>query len=78
MIKANSITIPVVATPADAIELPVLKDVVAFNGKAAYVQTYFDLALTTAQGQALDDAAANLFAGQGGASAVADAVNAAQ
>lgn len=78
MIKANSITIPVVAAASEAITSPVLQDVVAFNGKAAYVQTYFDLALTTAQGQALDDAAANLFAGQGSATSVADAVNAAQ
>jgi raffinose/stachyose/melibiose transport system substrate-binding protein len=78
MIKAGVITIPVVAAASEAIALPVLQQVVDFNGKAAYVQTYFDLALTTAQGQALDDAAANLFGGQGGATAVADAVNAAQ
>jgi len=77
MVKANSITIPVVAAAADAIELPVLKQVVDFNSKAAYVQTYFDLALPFGVGQALDDAAANMFAGQGGASAVVDAVNSA-
>jgi len=55
----------------------VLKQVVDFNSKAAYVQTYFDLALPFGVGQALDDAAANMFAGQGGASAVVDAVNSA-
>jgi len=68
----------VVAAAADAITLPVLKEVVDFNNKAAYVQTYFDLSLPSAQGGALDEAAANLFAGQGGPTAVADAVNAAQ
>ena len=78
LIKANSITIPIVAAAAEAISLPVLKDVVDFNGKAAYVQTYFDLALPTAQGQALDAAAADLFAGTGSASSVADATNSAQ
>lgn len=78
LIKANSITIPVVGAAAEAISSPVLQSVVDFNGKAAYVQTYFDLALPTAQGQALDAAAADLFAGQGSASSVADAANAAQ
>jgi raffinose/stachyose/melibiose transport system substrate-binding protein len=78
LIKANSITIPIVAAAAEAISSPVLQSVVDFNGKAAYVQTYFDLALPTAQGQALDAAAADLFAGQGTASSVADAVNSAQ
>lgn len=78
LIKANSITIPIVAAAAEAISLPVLQNVVDFNSKAAYVQTYFDLALPTAQGQALDAAAADLFGGQGSASSVADATNAAQ
>ena len=75
MVKDKVITIPVVAAAAEAIELPVLKDVVNYASKAAYVQTYFDLALPYGQGQALDAAAADMFAGQGGASAIVDAVN---
>ncbi len=75
MIKDKVITIPVVAAAAEAIDLPFLKDVVDFAAKAAYVQTYFDLALPYDQGQALDAAAADMFAGQGGADAIVRAVN---
>ncbi len=75
MVKAKVITIPVVAAAAEAIDLPVLKDVVGYAAKAAYVQTYFDLALPYGQGQALDAAAADMFAGQGGADAIVQAVN---
>ena len=75
MVKAKVITIPVVAAASEAIDLPVLKDVVGYAAKAAYVQTYFDLALPYGQGQALDAAAADMFAGQGGADAIVQAVN---
>jgi raffinose/stachyose/melibiose transport system substrate-binding protein len=42
--------------------------------KAPYTQTYFDIALPTAAGQALDDAVANFFAGKGDPHSIVDAV----
>ena len=42
-----------------------MKDVLDYSQKASFIQTYFDVALPTSQGQALNDAIANYFAGQG-------------
>jgi raffinose/stachyose/melibiose transport system substrate-binding protein len=75
LVKAGAAVVPVNAQAAGAITDPTVKQVFQFSQDTSYVQTYFDIALPTAQGQALDDAAANLFAGQGGAGSVADAVN---
>jgi raffinose/stachyose/melibiose transport system substrate-binding protein len=75
LVKAGAAVIPVNSAAASAISDPTIKQVFQFSQSTSYVQTYFDIALPTAQGQALDDAAANLFAGQGGADAVAKAVN---
>ena len=55
-----------------------VKSIYDFNSEAAYVQTYFDIALPTGVGSALNDAVANLFAGQGTAESVAEAVKAAK
>lgn len=78
LVEAGVATIPVNAAAADSITDPVVQDIYKFNSEAAYVQTYFDIALPTAVGQALDDAAANLFNGQGDKNSVAEAVKAAK
>ena len=75
LVNSGAAVIPVSPAAASAIKDPVIKQVYDYNSKAGYVQVYFDIALPTAAGQALDDAAANLFAGHGDASAVAQAVN---
>ncbi|GAA1810303.1 extracellular solute-binding protein [Planosporangium flavigriseum] len=75
LVKAGAAVIPVNAAAASTITDPTVKQVFDYSHQASYVQTYFDIALPTNQGQALDDAVANMFAGQGGADAVAKAVN---
>jgi raffinose/stachyose/melibiose transport system substrate-binding protein len=77
LVKNGDAAIPVNAAAASEIKSPVVKKVFDFNHAASYVQVYWDIALPTAAGQALDDAAANLFAGKGSADSVAKAVNSA-
>ena len=77
LVTSGAVTIPVNPAAQSAIKDPTIKQVFDYNSKASYVQVYFDIALPTAAGQALDDAAADLFAGKGGADSVAKAVNAA-
>jgi raffinose/stachyose/melibiose transport system substrate-binding protein len=67
--------LPVNPSAASALTDPTVKKVLDASRKANYIQTYFDIALPTSTGQALDDAAANQFAGKGDANAVAQAVN---
>jgi raffinose/stachyose/melibiose transport system substrate-binding protein len=75
LVNSGAAVIPVSPAAVDAIKDPVIKQVYDYNAKAGYVQTYFDIALPTATGQAMDDAVANLFAGKGNASSPAQAVN---
>ncbi|MDT0263545.1 ABC transporter substrate-binding protein [Jatrophihabitans lederbergiae] len=77
LVTSGAVVIPVNPAAQSAIKDPTIKQVFNFNQKASYVQVYFDIALPTAPGQALDDAAADLFAGKGGADSVAKAVNSA-
>jgi raffinose/stachyose/melibiose transport system substrate-binding protein len=42
---------------------PNLKNLIGVRQKVPYVQLYLDIAFSTSVGQALDDAAANQFAG---------------
>jgi raffinose/stachyose/melibiose transport system substrate-binding protein len=67
--------LPVNPAAASALTDPTVKKVLDASRKANYIQTYFDIALPTSTGQAMDDAAANLFAGKADANAVAQAVN---
>jgi raffinose/stachyose/melibiose transport system substrate-binding protein len=65
------------ANPAarSALTMPALKQVLAYNHAAPYIQTYFDIAFPTNVGQALDAAIANYFAGQGSAQSIVTAVS---
>jgi raffinose/stachyose/melibiose transport system substrate-binding protein len=78
LVESEVVAIPVKEAAAATISDPVMKSVYDFNTDAAYVTTYFDVALPTGAGSALNDAVANLFAGEGTAGSVADAVKAAK
>lgn len=77
LVESGAVSIPVNAAAVDSIKDPTIKSIFEYSSKANYVQTYFDIALPTAAGQALDDAAADLFNGKGSATSIADAVKAA-
>ena len=62
---AANVGLPANPAAASALTLPALKQVLAYNHAAPYVQTYFDIAFPTSVGQALDAAIATYFAGQG-------------
>ncbi|MBP2326866.1 raffinose/stachyose/melibiose transport system substrate-binding protein [Kibdelosporangium banguiense] len=57
--------LPVNPEAASALTDPTMKTILEYSQKAPYMQTYFDKALPTAAGLALNDAIANFFAGQG-------------
>jgi raffinose/stachyose/melibiose transport system substrate-binding protein len=78
LVESEVVAIPVKEAAAATIGDPVIKSIYDFNAEAAYVTTYFDVALPTGAGSALNDAVANLFAGEGTAESVAEAVEAAK
>ena len=51
-----------------------MRTALQFSQKAPYIQTYFDIAFPTNVGQALDDAVANYFAGQGSPQSIVQSV----
>jgi raffinose/stachyose/melibiose transport system substrate-binding protein len=67
--------LPANSAAASAITNPTLRQVLAYSQKAPSVSSYFDIALPTNIGQALDAAQANFFAGQGSAATIVQAVN---
>ncbi len=73
LVSSGAAALPVNAAAASAIKDPTVKTVQDFAANASYIQTYFDIALPTSAGQALDDAVANFFAGKGdGRGGIAD------
>ena len=75
--KVVAANVGLLANPAaaSALSLPALKQVLAYNHAAPYVQTYFDIAFPTSVGQALDAAIATYFAGQGTPQSIITAVS---
>jgi raffinose/stachyose/melibiose transport system substrate-binding protein len=73
-IAASGSGLPVNPEAASAITNEAMKTVQAASQKAPYTQLYFDKALPTAAGQALNDAIANYFAGQGSPEGIVKAV----
>jgi raffinose/stachyose/melibiose transport system substrate-binding protein len=57
--------LPVNPAAASAITDPTVRQVYQYLHSAPYIQAYFDIALPTNAGQALDDAVANYFASKG-------------
>ncbi len=74
-LAAQGAGLPVNAAAASALKTETLKSVFDYGQKAPYVQMYFDKAFPTAVGAALNDAVANLFAGQGSPESIVAAVN---
>jgi raffinose/stachyose/melibiose transport system substrate-binding protein len=74
LVQTNTITLPANPGANSAITDPTLKQVLEYLQQTPYNQTYFDQALPTAVGAALNDAVANMFAGQGGPDAIIKAV----
>ena len=73
--SSGAAALPVNSAAASAIEDPTVQTVQDYAASASYIQTYFDIALPTAAGQALDDAVANFFAGKGDGAAIVTSVN---
>jgi raffinose/stachyose/melibiose transport system substrate-binding protein len=76
LISSGAASLPANPAAASAITIPAVKDVLAASQKASFIQTYFDIALPTAPGQALDDAVANFFAGKGSPDSIPKSVSA--
>lgn len=74
LVKAKAATLPANPEANDALSSPTMKDVLSYLQKTEYNQLYFDQALPTAAGQALNDAVANFFAGQGSAADIVNSV----
>jgi raffinose/stachyose/melibiose transport system substrate-binding protein len=74
-ILSAGVGLPANPAATDAITVPAEKTAAAADQGASYSATYFDIALPTQQGQNLDNALANFFAGQGSSSAIISSVH---
>jgi raffinose/stachyose/melibiose transport system substrate-binding protein len=75
LVSSGAAALPVNSAAASAIKDATVKTVQDYAASASYIQTYFDIALPTQAGQALDDAVANFFAGKGDGEAIVKSVN---
>jgi len=73
LVKANGISIPSNGGATSAITDPTLQKVLTYLQGVSYNQLYFDQALPTNVGNAVNDAVSNFFAGQGTPQDIADA-----
>jgi raffinose/stachyose/melibiose transport system substrate-binding protein len=64
-IAATGTGLPANKAASSSITDPTLKQVLQYSNSTPYIQLYFDTAFPYTVGQALDDAVANYFAGQG-------------
>jgi raffinose/stachyose/melibiose transport system substrate-binding protein len=74
-LAAQGAGLPVNTVAAKSLKTDTLKAVYDYGTKAPYLQMYFDRAFPTAVGAALNDAVANMFAGQGTPEGIVTAVN---
>jgi len=75
LVTTNTATLPSNPQAISAIQDPSLKTVQQYLNSAPYIQVYFDQALPTSVGQALNDAIADYFAGKGSPQGIVDAFN---
>jgi raffinose/stachyose/melibiose transport system substrate-binding protein len=75
LVSSGAAALPVNPAAASAIKDATVQAVQKYAGAASYIQTYFDIALPTDAGQALDDAVANFFAGKGDGEAIVKSVS---
>jgi raffinose/stachyose/melibiose transport system substrate-binding protein len=74
LIKAVAVTLPSNPAANGSVTDPTLKTTLAYLGGVSYNQLYFDQALPTDSGQALDSAVADFFAGKGTPASIAASV----
>lgn len=74
LVTTKTATLPVNPAANSAVSDPSLKKVLEHSQQAPFTQTYFDQALPTSVGRALNDAIADFFAGQGTPESLAQAV----
>ena len=72
---ALNVGLPVAPGSADSVSDPTVAGVLEARDASSYTQLYFDKALPTAPGLALNDAIANFFAGQGSPDEIVASVN---
>jgi raffinose/stachyose/melibiose transport system substrate-binding protein len=72
LVQSNTATLPSNPAAISAIADPSLKTVQQYLKDAPYIQVYFDQALPTSVGSALNDAVANFFAGKGSPQSIVD------
>jgi len=70
-----NVGLPVTAGSDSSVADPTLKGLLTIRNQAAYVQLYFDKALPTAVGSALNDEIANMFAGKSTPAKIVKAVS---
>ncbi|WP_432825194.1 ABC transporter substrate-binding protein [Dactylosporangium sp. CA-092794] len=73
LVQSSTATLPANPQAITAIQDPSLKTVQEALNSAPYIQVYFDQALPTSVGQALNDAVADFFAGKGSPQGIVDA-----
>jgi raffinose/stachyose/melibiose transport system substrate-binding protein len=73
LVKATAISIPSNGGATSSITDPTLQKVLTYLQGVSYNQLYFDQALPTNVGNAVNDAVSNFFAGQGTSQDIADA-----
>jgi len=75
LVATANVGLPANPAAASALSLPAEKTILTFSQHASYVQNYFDIAYPTNVGQALDNAVANYFAGQGTPDSIVTAID---
>ena len=76
LVKRANIGLPANSAAQAVLSNPALKTAAAALKDAPFAQVYFDIALPTTAGQALDTATANFFAGKASAASVGNSVKA--
>jgi raffinose/stachyose/melibiose transport system substrate-binding protein len=73
LVSSNAVSLPANPQAISAVQDPSLKTVQEALNTAPFIQVYFDQALPTNVGQALNDAIADFFAGKGSPQGIVDA-----
>jgi raffinose/stachyose/melibiose transport system substrate-binding protein len=74
LVGAN-VGLPANPAAASALTDPTLRQILAYSHASPYIQNYFDIAFPTNVGQAVDNAVADFFAGQGTPATIIQTVN---
>src|SRR5215469_4347794 len=70
-----AVGLPANPAAASALTDSTLRQILAYSHASPYIQNYFDIAFPTNVGQAVDNAVANFFAGQGSPETIIQTVN---